>query len=120
MRILPGFILIAITLIVIDAAALKTLAANSPIDIRLARLASMSAALVAIWLLSKLIHLPPLTGQSGLRPLVFVAILLNYATFLALVSRTPQVQPFIHLTGAWVAMLLFFALGLWRIGRWRN
>ncbi len=56
----------------------------------------------------------------GLRPLLAVALLLNYGLFVLLANRAPQLQPLIPLLFSWLAALAFTTFGLWRIRRFRN
>lgn len=112
------FIVLFITTILVDGFVLTILGSTFDTMPFLHRLISLGAGVLLSLLVARMVpfgHSPSV--KAGFWPLIGVCLLVNYGLFVLLAVRTPQIQPLVHLTLAWTAASIFFAIGMIRIRR---
>ena len=114
----PRIIILSLLFIALDAALLHILITVFGLGPLVARLLSLGGAIAVCTIILRVTRpsdAPP--SPPGLRPLVSVSLLLSFSLFALLATRAPQVQPLLHLSLSWVAALLFWLLGYFRLRR---
>ena len=85
-----------------------------------ARLASLAAACLTVFLTARLLHRGTGRIMPGMRPLLAVSLLISLVLFVVLANHLPHVRLIAHFILSWLAGLAFAGLGTLRLRKRDN